>query len=471
VVDQGSTATKGALVSEGGEREAASEVAVARRAAGSVVSHDPEEVASTVEALLADLLAARPVSAIGLACQRSTCLLWERETGRALTEARSWQDTSQGASVERLADDAGEVARRTGLRLSPHYAAPKLAALIDSLPDGRRRAERGEIVAGTLDAFLVRRLTGRDATEPGCAGRTLLYNLADGAWDPWLCDLFGIPAAALPALATSAGAWGEHRGVPLAAVAGDQQAALVGHGGWRGGRAAAHFGTGAFVLAATGEAPRFHPGLLTAVLASTPREIRYQIEGPVNSAGSAVDWICRLTGREVESFDDRPLDGDALDPAGSKPWVLPAFTGAAAPWWRPRARGAVAGLTLDHGAQELFDAVLSGVAMRVLDGVEAMREAGIEIRSLRVSGKLMRRRALVGLLADAGALEVEVGAEEEAGLAGVLALAALVIPGWPDLLPRGTSIARRRRPRWSGERAARMRTRWRAFVERELDSA
>ncbi|HEX5759220.1 MAG TPA: FGGY family carbohydrate kinase, partial [Thermoanaerobaculia bacterium] len=235
---------------------AAAAAPVARRVDGVRVEHEPEAVLASVRAMLAELRRQGAPAALGLACQRSTCLVWERATGRPLTPAISWQDRREAGRVRGMAAHAEEVARRTGLRLSPHYAAPKLAGLLEALPDGLARARGGELVAGTLDAWLVRRLAGRDATEPGQAGRTLLYDLEEDRWSPELCALWGVPAAALPALAPSAGAWGEVEGVPLRAMLGDQQAALLGHGGWAEGTAAAHFGTGAFVLATTGGAVR-----------------------------------------------------------------------------------------------------------------------------------------------------------------------------------------------------------------------
>ena len=417
LIDQGSTSTKGAIFSVDGERLRLESVPVERRVDGDRVRHDPEELAAGVERLLATLVEKHPVRAVGLACQRSTCLLWERDGARPLTDAWSWQDRSQAGRVEALRDRAEMVRRRTGLRLTAHYAAPKLAALLDDLPGGRGRAERGELVAGTLDAFLVHRLTGHPATEPGTAGRTLLYDLERDAWDAELCELFDVPMEALPELRPSAGDWGEAGGLPLLAVAGDQQASLVGHGGWRLGTTAAHFGTGAFVLASTGTEARWHDGLLTAVLASTPETRRFQIEGSVNSAGSAVDWARELTGVDLDAWADR-----SLELAG--PRVLPGFTGVAAPWWRGRARGVVAGLELSSSPEDLFAAVLRGIAHRVVDCVEAIEEAGVATEVLRVSGKLTRLRGLVQLLADLTRVPVEISAEEETGALGLARLIA-----------------------------------------------
>jgi glycerol kinase len=463
-IDQGSTTTKGAVFTSTGATLREETIAVETEVSGESIRHDPETLAEAVAVLAEQLLDAREVSAIGLTCQRSTCLVWERESGRPLTPALSWQDTSQGQRLEELREHAAEIAGRTGLRLSPHYAAPKLSYLLDQIPQGYERARSGELVAGTLDAFLIRQLTGRDLTEPGQAGRTLLYNLELGRWDPFLCDLFGIPPAALPEVVTSAGDRGSFRGAAVTAVTGDQQAALLGHGGWQPGVTAAHFGTGAFVLSSTGSVPLRHPRLLTAALATTPTTARFQTEGSINSAGSAVDWACRLTGEKLESWTDRELDPASL------PAVLPSFAGAAAPWWQADARAVISGLTLEASGEELFGGVLAGVAMRVIDCVEILREAGAAAEVLRVSGKLTRLRGLVGLLADAGQLPIEVAATEEMGLRGVSRLALAALEGDEEGLESPPPAARRREPRWPPERAHSLRQAWREFATAALDT-
>lgn len=462
VIDQGSTATKGAVFSLDGERLQLESTAVERRVDGDSVRHDAEALWRSVEQILRTLIGTHPVAAIGLACQRSTCLVWERDRARPLTEALSWQDRSQAPRVEAMRQHDDLVRQRTGLRLTPHYAAPKLATLLEGLPAGMARAERGELLAGTLDAFLVHRLTGSPATEPGTAGRTLLYGLEENDWDSRLCDIFGLPRAALPELRTSAGEWGHFEGLPLLAVAGDQQASLIGHGGWRLGTTATHFGTGAFVLASSGTEIVRHDGLLSAVLASTPTTRRFQIEGSVNSAGSAVDWARSLTGADLDEWADRPFDTDGV-------WVLPSFAGTAAPWWRSRSLGVVAGLDLSTSPEELFAAVLTGIAHRVLDCTEALAEAGIETNVLRVSGKLTRLRGLVQLLADAGQIPVEISDEEETGSLGLVRLIASQIEAREDELLRSPASAARLEPLWSPGRARAVREDWLGFVRRALD--
>jgi glycerol kinase len=459
-VDQGSTGTKAALVDDAGRRLAESSRPVERTAVGAHIEHDPESLAASVEACLEEVTGGGRAAAIGLTCQRSTCLVWERDSGRPLTRALSWQDVSETSRVESLAAHADEVATRTGLHLSPHYAAPKLARLLDGLPDGRSRAAAGELVAGTLDAFLAQRLTGEATTEPGHAGRTLLYNLDTGEWDPALCRLFGVPRAALPRLLASAEPRGEWRGLTLVAAAGDQQAALLGHGGWRRGVVAAHFGTGAFVLASCGDRPRRQPGLLAAVLASTLQRRRFQLEGAVNSAGSAVDWACRLTGERLEDWGERELDPRRL------PRVLPAFAGLGAPWWRPTAAAEFTGLRFEHDGAAILGGVLAGVAQRVIDCVEGIAAAGVEVETLRLSGKLTRLAGLVTLLANLGQLPVEVASEEETGLTGIARLAAAAIGNGEDPLLDPAPSRSTANPVWPASTADTVRRGWRAKLGR-----
>ncbi|TNF77878.1 MAG: hypothetical protein EP299_04125 [Acidobacteria bacterium] len=464
VVDQGSTTTKGALYTTAGDFVFETGFAVERRAEGAAVEHDAGELARGVVELVQELLhREQKVVALGLTCQRSTCLLWDRASGKPLTPALSWQDRSELDRVESLAAHGAEVTRRTGLLLSPHYAAPKLARLLEEIPGGHQRAAVGELIAGTLDAFLVRQLVGVDATEPGHAGRSLLYNLESGEWDPTLCELLDIPPAALPELRPSAGRWGEVDGVPLLAVAGDQQAALLGHGGWVTGTAVAHFGTGAFVLTSTGSEPVRHPGLLSAVLAATASGRRFQLEGAVNSAGSAVDRACQLTAERLEDWQEARLDVDNL------PLVLPALAGVGAPWWRPGAKGLLVEGELEIVGPPLLGGVLAGVAMRVVDCLEALRQAGMRLDVLRLSGKLTRLRGLVDLIADAGQIEVEVSAQEETGLLGMAKLVAAVLDDNDEPLTASPAASYQRSPGWDPARVATVRGRWRQFVRDVLD--
>lgn len=464
VVDLGSTFAKAGLYNSAGHCLHGESLSVKGRVDGVSVELDAEELVLVVETLLQRLLAAGPVDAIGMTCQRSTCLLWERSGGRALTAALSWQDSSATAFVESLAQHAPDVVTRTGLRLSPFYAAPKLCRLLSSQPALRQGALSGEVVAGTLDAFLMHRLTGQPTTEAGHAGRTLLYNLESDAWDPELCELFGIPQQSLPEIRPSTGHRGEWRGMPVTALAGDQQAALLAHGGWDEGVTAAHFGTGAFVLSGTGGRLLRHPGLLSAVLASSADERRFQIEGAVNSAGSAMDWVSGVTGLGPSEWGQQPLEPTRL------PRVLPALSGLATPWWRAEIRTVVREVGRHTSPRELADGTLVGVAMLVVDCLESLAAAGARGTVVRSSGKLTRSRALVDLISDLAQVRVEVSKEEEPGLLGIARLAAAGLEPGSVALSGGTPVGYCRDPEWPPDRAQSARADWKAFVDEILGS-
>lgn len=461
-LDQGSGSTKGAVFDAQGRKLAQARMPIGIVHNGERVEQDAGEIWRSVEAVLAELAAsAGRLSAIGLCVQRSSCLLWRRDGGEPLSPVVSWQDRRHAAAIAGAPRAlANRVRERTGLFLSPHYAAPKLRGLLDGIAGARAGAECGEIVAGTLDAWLVHRLTGTPSTEAGIAGRTLLYDLEADAWSRGLCADFEIPAAALPKLLPAAGRRGEWRGIPVVALAGDQQAALLGHGGWREGIVAAHFGTGAFVLASTGEEVRRHPGLLSAVLAATAGERRFQIEGTVQSAGSAVDWMAAVCGVDLETLPPQSLEPERL------PILVPAFVGLGAPWWRSEVRARIEEIELAHGAHDLMAATLVGIAQRVADNLEAIREAGVRIGELRVSGRLTRRGDFAALLAELGGAAVEVAVEEETGLDGVARLAAAAAADDDARLFESSPARERYEPRWSQARHAAARARWRAAIAR-----
>ena len=238
----------------------------------------------------------------------------------------------------------------------------------------------------------------------------------------------------------------------------------MGHGGWEEGVVASHFGTGAFVLGSVGDSPIRHRGLLSAAVATTTTSKRFQLEGSVNSAGSAIDRMCRLLGMSLSELPDHTIVAEKV------PWVVPAFSGLGAPWWTPEAGALVDGLRLDHTPEDLVAGTLLGVAMRVLDNLEALRDAGLATQTLRVSGRLTRLEGLCRLLADVGQIPVAVSLEEETGLAGVARLALVGLGGDESALLLTPASSATYEPSWSPERAAAARSRWRSLVRSAIDS-
>ncbi len=425
-IDQGSTATKAILLDGGGRVVRAVTLPVATRfPAAGWVEQDPEELAGSVRrALVRVLEGEKPerVRGVGIACQRSTCLFWDAASGRPLTAALSWRDMRGAAHCEKLAPHARLVERKTGLRLSPHYAASKLRWLLSRTPELRGMARQGKARGGTLDAFLLFRLTGGDSfsTDPTHAARTLLMDLKRREWDAELLDLFGIPSRALPPIRPGAFPAGEMtlRGAQLriAATLGDQQAALLGSGCRRAGEMVINYGTGAFAALNTGRRIARVPGLLTSVAWSSEKEVRFLLEGTVNSAGSAVDWIDRLVaGRKAGAGGRLRLD--------RIPVFIPALTGIAAPHWRSDRLAALFDLRPDAGAAELHEAALAGVACRVREIIEKLAAAKSAPRRIVLSGGLLRDRRFAGLQAAILGRRLEVSETPESTALGAAALA------------------------------------------------
>ncbi|HEX8673162.1 MAG TPA: glycerol kinase GlpK, partial [Longimicrobium sp.] len=321
------------------------------------VEHDAEEIWETTRrvaaAAVADAgIAMEGLAGIGITNQRETIVLWDRATGRPLHRALVWQD-GRTADVCRALKDAGheeDVRARTGLVIDPYFSGTKLWWLLDNVPDARRRAEAGELAAGTIDSWLVWKLTGGNLhlTDPTNASRTLLYSLDDGAWDPAMLDLFGVPAAVLPQVRASSEVYGTTSGeafggeVPIAGIAGDQQAALFGHGCWTAGEGKNTYGTGAFLLVNTGaERVASKHGMLTTAACGPRGERAFALEGSIFIAGAAVQWLRDGLGI-VEQAEETDALARSLE-SNDGVYFVPAFTGLGAPHWEPRARGTLFG--------------------------------------------------------------------------------------------------------------------------------
>ena len=396
-----------------------------RRPGPGLAEHDGEALFRSVRLALRRVLSGidpAGIAAVGLACQRSTFLFWDPESMRPLTPALSWQDRRGEEICLALSRREKMIRSRTGLRLGPHYAASKIRWLLDRSPGLRRKAERGEARGGTLDAYLLSRLTGGDSwsTDPTHAARTLLMDLGQLDWDPDLLGLFRIPLRALPPIRPSAFPAGEIRvrgtSLRIAATVGDQQAALIGLGCRKPGEAGINYGTGAFVILNTGARPRRVPGLLTSVAWSSEREVRYLLEGTVNAAGSAVEWIERLAGIRVRSSARIP-------PVDRLPLVVPAFSGLGAPHWISGARAAIAGLDLSTGPEEMMAGTMAGIACRLAEILATMRRGGLRPRRIVAGGGLARRPGLLPLQAALAGRGIERSLVAEGSCRGAAILA------------------------------------------------
>ena len=402
------------------------------------VEHDPREIWDVTRRVALEALRAAPdgdVRGIGITNQRETVVLWDPETLEPVHRAIVWQDR-RTADLCRELQEAGhgpEVRRRTGLVLDPYFSGTKLRWLLREYPELRTRAEAGELAAGTIDTWLIARMTGGDvwATDPTNASRTLLYSLADGSWDPWLLDLLGVPGSLLPEVRPSSGDFGVSRGdclgieAPVAGVAGDQQAALFGQGCWSRGLAKNTYGTGAFLLMHTGDqiVPSSH-GLLTTAACGPEGGLAFALEGSVFIAGAAVQWLRDRLGILGHAAESERMAAGLETNDGV--YFVPAFVGLGSPHWLPRARGAVFGLTRGTSREHLVRAALEAMAYATKEVIGAMEaDSSVAMRELRVDGGaasndwLMRFQAgVLGVPVRRPAL-VETTALGAAGLAGL----------------------------------------------------
>jgi glycerol kinase len=410
------------------------------------VEHDPEEIWESQLAVAREALAKLPtgadVAALGLTNQRETTLVWERATGRPIFPAIVWQDRrTAGRCAEMKARGLEPLVRaRTGLVLDPYFSGTKLGWILDEVPDARARAEAGELAFGTVDTWLISKLTGGavHATDPSNASRTLLFDLATGDWDGELLDLFGVPRAMLPAIIPSSGVLGETapglfgRPIPIAGVAGDQQAALFGQVCVRPGMAKCTYGTGSFLLLNTGDrpTPSAH-GLLTTAAWRIGGRTDYALEGSVFIAGALVQWLRDGLGVIRSAAEIEALAASVPDAGGVV--LVPAFAGLGAPHWDPRARGTILGLTRGTTAAHLAHAALEAIAFQAVEVLRAMAaDSGVALGELRVDGGAAANDLLMQIQADLlGAPVVRPRMLETTAL-GAAYLAGLAVGVWPD---------------------------------------
>jgi glycerol kinase len=411
------------------------------------VEHDPEDIWSSVVAALQAALAGidpATIDAIGITNQRETAVVWDRKTGKAVHNAIVWQDRRTAERCAELKRDGKEtrVRERTGLTLDPYFSGTKVSWLLHNVPGVAAAARAGALAFGTIDSYLLWRLTGGavHATDVTNASRTLLFDLHELAWSDELCEMLGVPRALLPAVVPSSGTCGRTKGVgvvrdgvPIAGLAGDQQSALFGQACFRPGDAKCTYGTGAFILMNTGDKPvASKSGLLTTVAWQLAGgELRYALEGSAFIAGAAVQWLRDGLGFFASASEVESLAKSVEDSGGVI--VVPAFAGLGAPHWRPDARALISGITRGTTRAHIARATLEGIALQNVDILRAMeRDSGRALGTLKVDGGAAANDLLMQFQSDVLGVAIARPELVESTALGAAFLAGLGVGTWQD---------------------------------------
>lgn len=482
-LDQGTTGSAGLVFSSDGDvlSMADEEISQSYPRPG-WVEHDPDEIfRTTVEvgrAALAEAgLQAAGVAAIGITNQRETAVVWERETGRPIYPAVVWQSRASADVCEQMKADGLEplVRERTGLVIDAYFSGTKVRWMLDQVEGAQARAERGELLFGTIDSWLVWKLSGGKAhvTDVSNASRTLLFNIHTLEWDEELLRVMNVPRAMLPAVRRSSEVYGHTApdlfgtSIALAGMAGDQQSALFGQACFQTGQAKNTYGTGCFLLANAGvAAPPLVDGVLTTIAWDIGEGLRYAVEGSAFITGAAVQWLRDGLGiiqdaAETEAIATRIPDSEGV-------YLVPAFVGLGAPHWDMYARGLLIGLTRGTGRAHVVRATLESIAYQTRDLVEAMARAGQRIAVLRVDGGGTANRFLMQFQADVLGVPVEVAPIRETTALGAASLAGLAAGIWAGTaeLAERRRVAQRYEPSMSRERADALYQGWLRAVDR-----
>ena len=412
------------------------------------VEHNPAEILMSQLGSFAELVAehhlsADDIEAIGITNQRETTIVWDRETGEPIANAIVWQCRRTAPIIDELCGEesvANEISTRTGLRPDAYFSASKIKWLLDNVEGARERAEAGELAFGTVDTWLIWSLTGGavHATDVTNASRTMLYNIYDTCWDPWLLELFGIPESMLPEVRPSAGSFGTTAcpgiptGIPIMGVAGDQQAALFGQCCFEPGQAKNTFGTGCFLLMHAGSDPKRDANeLVTTIAASAPgtEATEYALEGSVFVAGALIKWLRDELGIIQDAAETEYLANTVESTDGV--YIVPAFTGLGAPYWQPDARGLICGLTRGTSRAHLVRAALEALAYQLNDLTEAMQGAsGVKLSQLNVDGGAARNNFLLQFQSDLLRIPIHRPQNTETTALGAAYLAGLACRYW-----------------------------------------
>jgi glycerol kinase len=483
-LDQGTTSSRAIVFNTAGDI-----VAVAQREfkqhfpQPGWVEHDAEEIWSSqrdvaVEAITKAKLKTADVTGIGITNQRETVVVWDRATGKPIHRAIVWQDRRTAAECDRLRSEGREVMihAKTGLLLDPYFSATKFAWILNHVDGARKLAESGKLACGTVDSWLIYRLTGGKvhATDASNASRTLLMNIHSGQWDDELLECLRVPRQMLPEIRSSSDVYGdvqsisELAGVPIAGAAGDQQAALFGQACFEPGLAKNTYGTGCFMLMNTGTKPVDSKNrLLTTVAWNVGGKLEYALEGAVFIGGAVVSWLRDGLGIIKTSADVEALARSVPDSGGLV--LVPAFAGLGAPHWDPYARGAMLGITRGTTAAHIARAAVESIALQVADLVDAMHsDAAKSLSELRVDGGASVNNGMLQHQADIMQLPVVRPKVTETTALGAAYLAGLAVGVWNgrDEIAGHWQVDRRFEPKMSKNEAAAIRTKWRDAVER-----
>lgn len=449
------------------------------------VEHNPEEIWKSVQHVISGALSrapssSAPIVAIGITNQRETTILWNKKTGRPVYPAVVWQDRRTASLCDTLKKQGHEkkFRRKTGLVLDPYFSGTKIRWILDHVPGVRKKAQRGEILFGTIDTWLLWKLTGGKvhATDYTNASRTLLFNIRTKAWDRELLRLLKIPASILPEAKESAASFGKtaalkvlQEGIPIRAILGDQQAALYGQACYRAGDAKNTYGTGCFVMMNLGPKQRTLPfGILETLACDKSGKPVYALEGAIFIAGAAVQWLRDGLGFFKNASETEKMIRKVPDNGGVT--VVPAFAGLGSPYWNPHARGMMSGLTRGTKREHIVRAVLESIAHQSADVVETMKaSAHSRVSSLKVDGGATRNHFLMQFQADILGVPVLVSEISESTAWGVAKLAGKALKFWISL----DAIDRRCRfrvfrPHLERSRAELLRDAWKKEVRRLL---
>ncbi len=452
------------------------------------VEHDPDEIWATQIAVASEAIAraglqAGDIAAIGITNQRETTVVWDRTTGQPLYNAIVWQDRRTAGACDALKARGAEarVTEKTGLVLDAYFSGTKLAWILDNVPQARAGAAAGRLAFGTVDAWLIWKLSAGAAhvTDVSNASRTLLYNIVSGAWDEELLEMLNVPARVLPAVCASSGIVAETAGnlftarIPIAGIAGDQQAALFGQRCVAPGMVKNTYGTGCFMLMHTGTKPiRSRAKLLTTAACQTGAGREYALEGSVFIAGAVVQWLRDGLGIIRSADEVEALARSVPDNGGV--YFVPAFAGLGSPHWDPYARGAILGLTRGAGTGHLARAALESIAYQTADVLHAMEsDSGIKLKELRVDGGATRNDTLMQFQADMLGVPVVRPRIHETTALGAAYLAGLGVGFWKSAeeLTAQWQAERVFAPQMSRDDARALLAGWRKAVERSKDWA